>query len=425
MSAEKRRKMLISFAGLAVVLIAVIAYVSPTFRSENASGAIGVVQKHRAPQIARTDVILGNEKVRQAQKVLYTDYLNDAAALRNLSADVLGVKRADAKATIDNQEADVQAQYIENARAEIAAMQALMNADEAAAALGKASMQNISDEISSLQSALANQKSLESEDMEALNLKLRKAAQTIDSAWAVNLESIERDLNDARHQLEQKNAVAAKAELGRAAARLESASSLGLMVRNAYAEEMAREMKTLENAEETLSALETKRLDNFDEVSSALGVAARELEAKALDNMRASVQNNADFEAALGRFSASVEAMSGLLGPQSLGLDNQAGEEAVAALQGLRSELESMSKDLRQKQLDNEAMAAVEIKSQLGVINAHLDSAARENKSDLDAFAGHLALLNKSVANNAALASALPDLESLSQKLADLQSKQR
>src|SRR6266487_1877082 len=99
MSTDKRKKILIVFGGLAVVLVAVIAIVSPSFKSEDAIGAIGAVQKHRAPQITRTDVILGDEQLRQTQKVAYTDFLNDAAALQNLSRDFsTAAKSNDSKA---------------------------------------------------------------------------------------------------------------------------------------------------------------------------------------------------------------------------------------------------------------------------------------------------------------------------------------
>src|SRR5512140_753691 len=88
MSAEKRRNMLYIFAGVVVALLAVIAFVSPRFRSEDASGAIGAVQKHRAPQIKQADVVLGDEQFRNEQKTLYGDIMTDAAALQNASADL-------------------------------------------------------------------------------------------------------------------------------------------------------------------------------------------------------------------------------------------------------------------------------------------------------------------------------------------------
>src|SRR5512146_2456789 len=94
MSADKRRNMLYGFAGVVIVLLAVIAYVSPRFRSEEASGAIGAVQKHRAPQIKQTDVVLGDESLKKEQKILYADFLTDAAALQSISADVAVAARS-------------------------------------------------------------------------------------------------------------------------------------------------------------------------------------------------------------------------------------------------------------------------------------------------------------------------------------------
>src|ERR1700687_3775331 len=84
MSSENRKKVLLGFGALVVILIAAIAIWPPNFRKEDASGAIGEVQKHRAPQIAKADVILGDESVKHQQKVLYADFLADAAKLRSL-----------------------------------------------------------------------------------------------------------------------------------------------------------------------------------------------------------------------------------------------------------------------------------------------------------------------------------------------------
>src|SRR5207249_3764450 len=65
-------------------LVAAIALWPPNFRKEDASGAIGEVQKHRAPQITQKDVVLGNETVKHQQKVLYADFLADATKLKAL-----------------------------------------------------------------------------------------------------------------------------------------------------------------------------------------------------------------------------------------------------------------------------------------------------------------------------------------------------
>ena len=73
MSTENRNKVLLGFGGLVVVLVVAIALWPPNFRKEDASGAVGAVQKHHAPQITQKDVILGGEKTKHQQKVLYAD----------------------------------------------------------------------------------------------------------------------------------------------------------------------------------------------------------------------------------------------------------------------------------------------------------------------------------------------------------------
>src|SRR5688572_4766475 len=106
MSADRRKQMLIGFAGLAAVLVGTFIFVSPSYRPEDASGAIGAVQKHRETQIAQQDVVLGNEQVKEEQQIAYADVLEGSAALQNISADLaIGARSNDARismAAIDN-----------------------------------------------------------------------------------------------------------------------------------------------------------------------------------------------------------------------------------------------------------------------------------------------------------------------------------
>src|SRR5207253_1742439 len=86
MSNTNRNKVLLGFSAVVAVLIVAILLWPSNFRREDASGAIGAVQKHRAPQITPTDVVLGNEAVKHQQKVLYADFLADAGKLRAIGA---------------------------------------------------------------------------------------------------------------------------------------------------------------------------------------------------------------------------------------------------------------------------------------------------------------------------------------------------
>src|SRR5438094_2937602 len=86
MSSENRKNVLLGCGALVVILVAAMLIWPASFRKEDASGAIGEVQKHRAPQITKTDVVLGNESVKRQQKVLYADFLADGAKLKALGA---------------------------------------------------------------------------------------------------------------------------------------------------------------------------------------------------------------------------------------------------------------------------------------------------------------------------------------------------
>ena len=64
MSTPNRNKVLFGFGALVAVLIVAIVMWPTNVQREDATGAIGAVQKHRAPQITPQDVVLGNEDVK-------------------------------------------------------------------------------------------------------------------------------------------------------------------------------------------------------------------------------------------------------------------------------------------------------------------------------------------------------------------------
>ncbi len=113
MSSPNRTRLLLGFSAVVAVLIVAIVLWPANVRKEDAAGAIGAVQKHRAPQITQQDVVLGNESVKHQQKVLYTDFLADAAKLRAMAAS-----RDVAAARVFSRE--VQNRYFTEARAALA-----------------------------------------------------------------------------------------------------------------------------------------------------------------------------------------------------------------------------------------------------------------------------------------------------------------
>src|SRR4029077_8140786 len=126
MSTENKKKVLLGFGAFAVVLIAVLAiWRPPAFRSEDASGSIGAVQKHHAPQITPQDVVLGNETTKHEQQIRYADFLSDATRLQALSAMIRANKFDAAAAEIAAMKAEARSRFVQEAKEAVAAAQAL------------------------------------------------------------------------------------------------------------------------------------------------------------------------------------------------------------------------------------------------------------------------------------------------------------
>jgi hypothetical protein len=266
MSSDNRKKVLLGFGALVVILVAAIALWPPNFRKEDASGAIGEVQKHRAPQIAKNDVVLGNESVKHQQKVLYADFLADGAKLKALS------QRADA-AQLSAFASELNARYL----AEVT--EALAEA-EAAARTTNAKLQG---EVAELQGYVRNHRQLNDADMQLINTRL---------------SDVEGQLNMRASRLNQ-----ADEQLGMVANRLASAR-----LDNEYAE-LAGKLKAVENelnaqnlfsttladdveylqAVEMESRVVTARLSD-QEMAQKLNVASEELMSRAMKNIEENLQ---------------------------------------------------------------------------------------------------------------------------------------
>ena len=167
MSSENRKKVLLGFGALAVILIVAIALWPPNFRKEDASGAIGEVQKHRAPQITQKDVVLGNESVRHRQKIRYQDFLADASKLKAIGS------RPD-QTQLNAFENELNARYL----AEFT--------DALAMARANAREQNEVTEVAELQSFIANHRTLGVAEMKELNGKLAHIAEQEANARTMN-----------------------------------------------------------------------------------------------------------------------------------------------------------------------------------------------------------------------------------------------
>ncbi|HEV8658715.1 MAG TPA: hypothetical protein VGS96_08800 [Thermoanaerobaculia bacterium] len=283
MSADKRKTILIAFAGLAVVLVAVIAIVSPSFRSEDATGAIGAVQKHRQPQITKNDVILGSEKQQQEQKVLYRDYLTDAATLQNLAADFsVAAKRIDARAKVQTQQRQVAAQFYEDIDATVVDMRRLAEED---ASVGVKIAQI--DELA----ARARARNLNQPEIESLSARLREMADSLGAAAVASHK-----LAAAEAAVESMNLDAARSNLAAAQANLAAM----VHARAEYAQEMAKEIRVLAMVESGLGQ------EAVSDLGARLRSKATDLEARAVANMRDQLRYDQEAIEALGKMADSI-----------------------------------------------------------------------------------------------------------------------
>ncbi len=85
-SNPNRNKFLLGFSAVVAVLIVAFFMWPANVQKEDASGSIGAVQKHHAPQITQQDVILGGEPMKEQQRLLYKDFQADAGKLRAIGS---------------------------------------------------------------------------------------------------------------------------------------------------------------------------------------------------------------------------------------------------------------------------------------------------------------------------------------------------
>lgn len=426
MSAAKRKRMLIGFAGLAVVLVAVIALVSPTFRNEDASGAIGAVQKHRETQIKPSDVVLGSETARREAKVLYGDYLTNAAKLQSQAVEMVAAVEAlndrakvrQAEQTLNAYGKELAAQYVANLDAALLAYEDMLaQADEES--LGKQKRLSAQADIDAIQ-ARSRESVLAHEEMLAYNRQLRAVAQTIDSADVQSLASMESDvaaaLANKKAALLDNVAVDMESRIRRRAVARHYTDSLEAF---ALAVKKVRHAEnTLESFDGSLSAESRTRLrGQADDAAAALAAEAQNFESRALRNMEMLLQFDGESAAALAKFSQLVR--------------NAENAENRARLRGFDQQIENFGREVS-------ALAAFDAQDQFLALRGHL--AARDQYfqrlsnfevaelaafqlANARGFEAHLANLDVSVAENKYLANAMPDPESFAMEVKALMNK--
>jgi hypothetical protein len=376
MSADKRKTILIVFAGLAVVLVAVIAVVSPTFRSEDASGAIGAVQKHRAPQITKADVILGDEQTRNEQRVQYVDFLHDAAALQNLSANFSTAARTRNTSDYDAVQLGIRAQSNEvfsRFKTEIIAVLIGTRtlAERDSAALGSRKTAVIA-EIDSLGAKARSMSVANVAEVENLAAKLKDIENALGMKPTVN----QRFLDAFKSQMESNNVAAARDTLKEFEASLGESADLAMQVRakTEYLAAMAREAATLAEADSVLSTNNRERLGLMVVIANE----AEALEARAAANMKASLDNAAETYEALGRMRQVVDSFNrdGSFSREAQNMDNRKAEAASRINAEAYSQLGALSAHLRAADAMGSKIRNEALDAQLGQLSRFSGNAA-------------------------------------------------
>ena len=387
MSTENKKKVLLGFGAFAVVLIAVLAiWRPPAFRSEDASGSIGAVQKHHAPQITQKDVILGDETTKHDQQIRYTDFLDDAAKLHALSAMISANKFDAAAAEIAAMRAEAQQRY--NA----AANESL----EAAKALARSENQKMDAEIEGL-SAILQSGHLSDADMANFNTKLEALSQRLAVKSAAERANAAKSQVDAALAEMRTNNASAAAKVASAAGDLKAMNAITLADRGDYLKATEVESKALDRAQAGMMGLPMAR------VLSANADALEMRAAKAMDRQLgllvvicSTVRDiDANITAARGVAEASVAGRS------------QAYDKALL----------SASQTFAGATAEVNAQATAGVNTQLAALNAYTAARSGSRAPALDAV---LANLSQQIAGNSALGASLEQRGALAMRAQEM-----
>ncbi|MDQ6799469.1 MAG: hypothetical protein M3041_01385 [Acidobacteriota bacterium] len=317
MSSENRKKVLFGFGALVVILVAAILIWPSNFRKEDASGAIGEVQKHRAPQIAKSDVVLGNESVKHQQKVLYADFLADGAKLKALGA------RPDA-AQLSAFALELGTRYRNEATEALAA--------EEMAARGNPAQAKMEAEITELQAFVRSHETLSDTDMQQLNLKLAHLGEAMNVRMSHTLDQSGEELAAAVKQLASARM---ENEFLAVAKQLQDVESQ-LSSRGLFAISLADEIQYL-NETEMSARIVSARLGD-QEMAHRLGQRGEELMARGVRNIEQEFQLESematrfrDMDDQIARASRIVGAEAGMASREKLAKTLGATSQALSA----------------------------------------------------------------------------------------------
>jgi len=295
------------FGALAIVLVAVFVITRPpALRNEDASGAIGAVEKHHQAQITPQDVVLGDEATKEEQAVVYGDMLNDAAKLQSFSAEfgAMAGARADdsrisaASKNLANADEALQARYAKYAGSFVTAASRLA---------AKSENRKLESDIADLGSRLNSK--LASSDQDALNARMGSIIAVLSKMQSRGAEASR--VSEAMSALQAKSPEAAS-KLNSAADALE-ARQLGASLESIHANLAAITMqsKAISAAQSSLAArTESKSLDAkaLNGISNDLAQNAAELESRGYNNLASRLNDQAEMGARLQAISAEVAA---------------------------------------------------------------------------------------------------------------------
>jgi hypothetical protein len=380
MSTENKKKVLLGLGAFAAILIAVLViWHPPAFRSEDASGSIGAVQKHHEPQITQKDVILGNETTRHEQQIRYADFLNDAAKLHALSAKITA-NNFDAAATeMDAMRAEVKQRYI------AAANEAL----DAAKALARSDNRKMDSDIEGL-SAILQSGQLSDAQMESFNKKLaafsdrlavKTAAQRAQSASSEVAAAIaEMRTNEAN----------ATAKMNSAVSELKAIDAISLVDEVDYLQATEVESKALDRAQADLKMMGARDVLAQADVLEARAAKSMERQLGLIIVICSAVR---DMDAKLAEARVAEASVAGR---------SQAYDRALA----------SASQAFAGTTAEINAQVNAGVNTELSALNAYLDNSAQSG-SRTPQLKSFLASLSNQLNNNTALAASLAQREDL------------
>jgi len=444
MSMQDRRKAFLGFGALAAVLIVavIITWPPPYFNKTEATGAIGAVQKHREPQITPQDVVLGDEATRREQQVVFAHYLNDAAKLHALSAELAARSEARSRAQaasrqLASMDAEMRSRFVANVDFAVASIEQLMARDASLRA-------KLANEVADI-GARAKNPQLASQDFQALSARL---ANVVEQAAGSDFAALEQRSLRNTEQLMARAVATLKAKALNNEALVQVASDIengsrALQARyvgaNAadyaeYLSNFALQARAMANAKEQLAAAvqlqnEEQVAARLNDVSEALAVQAFNLEAQAIRNVEERLASDAALAVRLRNIDDAMAAANRAVANRASLLGNDSMQSFNRAMQNFGEVMASRSREFQ-------ARAAANIDSQMGSFDSYLNSrrqiqarvlsarpAYAAKLADMDSLEAYMANVDEALSARAPLAAYVANYEQLEARARNLKNR--